>query len=278
MAEAPTSSDPRGAAPGSDLAAEAALLEHAARAAAPIAMAAFRPGRAPEAKTWSKNHDKSIVTETDLAVNAALRETLLGARPDYGWLSEEDADGPHRLKTARQFIVDPIDGTRSFANGEPEFCLSLALAESGRAVAGVIFAPALDALYSAALGRGATLNGAPVAVSSRTEPDAAHALCNKSDLRASLWSGGAPKVRREYVHPIAYRLCVLARGGADALIALRATNEWDVAAGSLIAAEAGAVVTEASGAPYAFNKPTTRVGGCLAAPPELHAALRARLA
>ena len=99
------------------------LLIEAAHAAAPVAMASFRLGKAPKSETWDKS-DGSIVTETDLAVNNALREVLMGARPGYGWLSEEDADDPERLTQDALFVVDPIDGTRSFAEGKPEFCLS----------------------------------------------------------------------------------------------------------------------------------------------------------
>ncbi len=110
-----------------------ALLTDAARQAGEIALRFWR--QAP--KTWEKP-GQGPVTEADLAVNAALRDMLRSARPDYGWLSEEDPDSETRLETEFQFILDPIDGTRSFIAGEDVFAISLAVVQNGTARAGVV--------------------------------------------------------------------------------------------------------------------------------------------
>jgi myo-inositol-1(or 4)-monophosphatase len=94
------------------------LIAEAARQAGRIAMQYFR--RSPE--VWWKEGN-SPVTEGDFAVDRYLRETLLAARPDYGWLSEETADSPDRLSARRTFVVDPIDGTRSFMAGRSSWCV-----------------------------------------------------------------------------------------------------------------------------------------------------------
>ena len=92
----------------------------------------------------------SPVTEADIAVDDFLRTTLLAARPDYGWLSEETADDPARLDRPRVFVVDPIDGTRAFIEGGDVWCVSLAVVEEGRPVVAALNAPARNEVYTAA--------------------------------------------------------------------------------------------------------------------------------
>jgi len=114
-------------------------------------------------KRWNKEGG-SPVTEADLAIDAFLKSELTGARPDYGWLSEESVDDSTRLKRARTFVVDPIDGTVAFMKGRPHFTICAAVVEQGRPVAGVVFNPALDECFTAALGQGAHLNDTPIHV------------------------------------------------------------------------------------------------------------------
>lgn len=252
------------------------LLIRAVRDAAPLAMSQFRAGRPTRAESWAKEVDQSLVTAADLAVNARLREDLLGARPDYGWLSEEEADNAARLTRRRVFVVDPIDGTRSFAEGRPEFCLCAAVVEDGRSVAAAVFAPALDQLYDAVAGGPARLNGEPIEVSGRETLDGAEILSSKASLRGTRW-GKKPPFRLRYVQPLAYRLCLVAAGRRDGVLTLRETHEWDIAAAALIAARAGARVSDATGAAPVFNKPSPRVSAVIAAAPALHALLSAGL-
>ena len=115
-------------------------------------------------KRWSKNKGEPV-TEADLAVDLYLNESLLAARPDYGWLSEEgDSAGTH-VGAARAFIVDPIDGTTAFLKGKPHFSVSVAVAEDGAPVAAAVYNPITDEFFGAALGCGARLNGAVIRVS-----------------------------------------------------------------------------------------------------------------
>ena len=144
-------------------------------------------------------------------------------------------------------------------------------------VAGVVHLPALGLTYAAAEGGGARLNGAPIAASRRVELDGARVLANAGQLEAKHWPGGAPQVERQFRPSLAYRLCLVAGGEADAMLTFRDTWEWDVAAGDLIAREAGAVVTDGAGRPIAYNRPRPAVGGVIAAGPALHAAIVARL-
>ncbi|GHD98715.1 inositol monophosphatase [Defluviimonas sp. 20V17] len=256
-------------APDDDL----ALLTDAAREAGRIALRYWR--KSPDA--WEKADGAGPVTEADLAVNRMLAQELRAARPDYGWLSEESEDDPARLEAEHVFIIDPIDGTRAFLRGEDTFAHSLAIARRGRVVAAAVFLPALGRFYSASLDTPAQCDGAPLAVSPATRADGATLLTSQAGLRPGLWPGGVPAVRRSFHTSLAYRLCLVAEGRYDAAITLRDAFEWDIAAGDLIARQAGATVSDKLGRPLAYNAPTPRAAGMLAAPPKLHAALMTRL-
>ena len=126
----------------SDRADDLALLTEATREAGRIALGYFK--RDP--KVWTKGAN-SPVTEADLAANHSLHASLTAARPDYGWLSEESADTPDRLARRRLFVVDPIDGTRGFIDGNPDWCVSVALVEDGAPVAAVLYVPTRDEFF-----------------------------------------------------------------------------------------------------------------------------------
>jgi myo-inositol-1(or 4)-monophosphatase len=248
-----------------------ALLLAAAEAAGAIALRHF--GNAPE--VWDKGQGAGPVSAADLEVDRMLRAELGAARPDYGWLSEESADGPERLAAERVFVVDPIDGTRAFLKGESGFAHSLAVVERGRVVAGVVHMPKLARTYAAAAGAGATANGAAIRVAERTELAAATVLANAATFAPEHWPGGVPRIDRHFRTSLAYRICLAAEGRFDAMLTLRDAWEWDVAAGDLIAREAGATVTTRTGAPPRYNNPRPQVAGFVVAAAPLHAAILA---
>jgi myo-inositol-1(or 4)-monophosphatase len=254
-------------------AADLKLLVEAAEAAGRIALRHF--GRRPE--IWDKADGAGPVTEADLEIDRMLRAELLAARPGYGWLSEETEDGPERLEAERAFVVDPLDGTRAFIAGEASFAHSLAVVERGLVTAGVVHLPKLGRTYTAALGQGAWRDGVPIRASGRETVEGARVLAPSANFRTELWPGGMPLVARHFRPSIAYRLCLAAEGRFDAMLTLRETWEWDVAAGSLAAAEAGAIVTSAAGEAPAFNRAVPRLAGIVAAGPVLHRALMERL-
>ena len=217
------------------------------------------------------------MTEADLAVNAALRDMLRSARPDYGWLSEEDPDSETRLETEFQFILDPIDGTRSFIAGEDVFAISLAVVQNGTARAGVVYLPALDRLYTATDHGPALKDGQPIMASKQQGIEGARLLTTAQALQPQHWPGGVPDLKRSFRASLAYRLCLVAEGRHDGMLTLRDAWEWDIAAGSLIAARAGAAVTDRTGQTLRFNQPNPLAPGVVVAAPGLHAALLQRL-
>ena len=244
-----------------------ALLTDAARDAGRIALRFWRK----DPQVWDKGGEHGPVTEADLAVNDMLKARLLAARPGYGWLSEETPDDAARLSCETAFIIDPIDGTRAFIAGEETFAHSLAIAHKGRVTAGVVFLPALDRIYTASETAPPLKDGQPIAASRRDRLVGADILTTKVNLVPEKWPGGVPEITRHFRASLAYRLCLAAEGRFDGMLTLRPAWEWDIAAGSLIAEKAGAVVTDQRGESLRFNTASALADGVLALPPAPHA-------
>jgi myo-inositol-1(or 4)-monophosphatase len=252
--------------PVRDLNADLDLLVDAAREAGAIALRYFK--RDPQ--VWDKGDGAGPVTEADLAVNTMLGAHLRVARPDYGWLSEETPDSTDRLASKRCFIIDPIDGTRAFIDGQDSFAHSLAIAEDGVVIAGAVFLPAKNRMYCAHAASDALMNGTAIRASARCDVAGATVLTSKPNMQPTHWPGGVPDMPRHFRPSLAYRLCLVAEGRFDAMLAFRPTWEWDIAAGALIAARAGAAVSDGSGADLQFNVADPRSDGVIVAAPALH--------
>lgn len=250
------------------------LLISAARAAGEIA----RKAQHEPLDVVEKADGQGPVTRADLAVNAALEEELRDARADYGWLSEESPDDPHRQQAPRCFVIDPIDGTRSFIDGADTWALSLAVTEGDAVVAGVVYLPAKDRLYAAARGHGATRNGAPLR--SEAGPDqleGTKVLAPRPVTDAQHWRAPMPSFQRTLRPSLAYRMALVAEGRFPAMLTFRACWEWDVAAGALLCAEAGRAVSDQRGSTPRFNSTRRQTDGMIAATPRLHGDILNRL-
>jgi myo-inositol-1(or 4)-monophosphatase len=241
------------------------LIRQAAIEAGAMAMDLRKAGL----KTWSKSGG-SPVTNADLAVDSLLKERLLAARPDYGWLSEETADDPARLGKKRLFVVDPIDGTAAYIKGLPWFSIAIAVVEAGRPISGIVHAPAVDETYSAVRGGGARLNGNLIMPSQTTVLQDSAMLGDAKMFAHPAWRQPWPVMRFATRNSIAYRMALVAAGAFDAALALSAKNDWDLAAGDLIAAEAGAMTTDHKGARFVYNRPSPLQTSMICATPALH--------
>ncbi len=249
------------------------LLEAAAREAGALARATFG---AP-VEVWQKGAE-GPVTEVDLAIDKLLTERLRGARPEYGWLSEETADSGERLGKARCFIVDPIDGTRAFLAHEPQFCISIGLSEGDKAVLGVVYNPILDEMFVGGDGVAPMLNGAPIAPTKRGPLENARLIGRKRFYADTRWPRPWPPLDLEWRLSIAYRLSLIAAGQFDGALMPGFKNEWDTAAGTAILEAAGGRVSDMYGAPLLFNQPDPRAPGAIATGGgELHALLIDRI-
>ncbi|WP_438959368.1 inositol monophosphatase family protein [Nereida sp.] len=250
------------------------LLATAAREAGKIARGFFKS----DAQVWEKSDNAGPVTEADLAVNQMLEKTLPAARPDYGWLSEETEDDTSRRNKSRVFVIDPIDGTRAFIAGSDTWAHSLAVVEDGRPVAAVVYLPMLDKMYTASRDVPTKLNGQEIKVSGRTEISGATVLAAKPNFDQHHWRGEVPDVEPAFRSSLAYRLALVAEGRFDAMLTLRPTWEWDVAAGSLLVTQAGGIVTGRHNEEPVFNNATPQLSGMVAAGPTVHKELIKALA
>ncbi|OQW46136.1 MAG: 3'(2'),5'-bisphosphate nucleotidase CysQ [Proteobacteria bacterium SG_bin6] len=222
-------------------------------------------------KRWDKTPGNPV-SEVDLELDALLRARLSALLPDAGWLSEETADNADRLACERVWVVDPIDGTRDFVRGRNGWAVSIGLAERGRVVLGVLDAPAIGHRWWAAAGAGAWRGDTRLRCVTRTEFSGARVPTD------SLPREDSDLVAVAKPNSIALRIAMVAGGEADLVATLRWGYEWDVAAAALIAAEAGAAVSDAFGAPLAFNTARAQAFGVLASAPGIHAAAVERLA
>ncbi|MTI00597.1 3'(2'),5'-bisphosphate nucleotidase CysQ [Roseibium sp. RKSG952] len=236
------------------------LLEQAAREAGALALTYF--GKEPE--TWLKNNT-SPVSEADLAVDRFLEDALGNARPDYGWLSEESTDQPHRLDKERVFIVDPIDGTRAFLAGGDEWTVAIAVVEGGVPQAAAVFCPVRGEMYTAVSGGGAFLNGQKLQASGRAAINGA-LLSGPHSISANREVLAAGFVRTGYIRSLAYRFAQVASGAVDVAVARKGPSDWDLAAADLLVQEAGGQIRGLDGAPVVYNKPETRHPALIAAP------------
>jgi myo-inositol-1(or 4)-monophosphatase len=216
------------------------------------------------------------VTEADRAVDAVLRKELL--REGEGWLSEESVDDFSRLDKSRVWVVDPLDGTREFVAGIPEFCVSVAMVQDGRAVAGGICNPATDELFLGALGLGVTRNGKPVQASRRSKLEGALVLASRSEVKRGEWKkfeGSNFKIRP--MGSVAYKLALVSAGLADLTFTLVPKHEWDVAAGAALVESAGGFVCTLDGGSLRGNNRDPLLKGLIACGPLMADELVSRL-
>jgi myo-inositol-1(or 4)-monophosphatase len=223
----------------------------------------FTPGEI--AAEYKAGHDP--VTLADRELDVALRKHLLGE--GEGWLSEESADDQSRLQYERVWVVDPLDGTREFVEGIPEFCASIALVDGGHPVAGGIYNPATDELFLGSVASGVTYNGMPVHSSRRNTLDGAMVLASRSETKRGEWKRfeSAP-FRVQPMGSIAYKLARVSAGLADITFTLTPKHEWDVAAGAALVASGGGFVETLDG-PLVSNQPNPLISGLIAGGPLL---------
>jgi myo-inositol-1(or 4)-monophosphatase len=248
-----------------------------------LAIAAVRAGGAVAAARFGgplevrEKGDAGPVTDADLAVDALLKDMLVTARPGYGWLSEETVEDGSRHAAQRSWVVDPIDGTRAFVSGKPAWSVCVGLIEGAEAVAGAVFNPVTDECFWAVRGQGAFRNGEPIGASATGDIENCRMLGDAQMFRHPAWPTPWPAMRVETRNSIAYRMCLVASGDFDAAIALSAKSDWDVAAATVIAEEAGALAGNHLGQRYAFNGTLPRQSSMVVAGRALHPLLIGRV-
>jgi myo-inositol-1(or 4)-monophosphatase len=251
-----------------DLKQQAARLAEAVREAGALALSMFKT----PLKNWTKGEALSPVSDADIAADVLLRDRLTSNNGSIAWLSEESVDDLARLDARYVWIVDPIDGTRAYIAGLPDWAVSAALVENGRPVAGCLYAPVSDEFFFAVAGHGATRNGAAIAATPGAELAQARIAAPRR-LLERLQAVAPPFAVMPRTHSLALRLARVAEGTFDAGIAGGSSHDWDLAAADLLVHEAGGALTSFEGVAVTYNRPVPRHGMLVAAGRERHAAL-----
>lgn len=227
------------------------LIRRAAREAGEVALGFF--GRDPEV-WWKTEGGRSPVSAADFAANDRLHALLSAARPDYGWLSEETDDTTARLSKETLFVIDPIDGTRAFINGDKTWCVSVAVVHLGLPVAGALFAPALGEEFWAMEGGGAYRNGVSIQVSAAREGEPRQ-IALPEDMLVRFPKEVRNTLKRiRHVPSLAYRLAMVADGRIDGTVVKRNAHDWDLAAADIILKQAGGRLLDRHGRRLAYNR------------------------
>jgi len=227
------------------------LLEEVIKSAGKLALEWFH--RRHELVIHQKSSPKDIVSEADIAIEQFIKQQMQAHCPGFGFFGEESGKTEG---TKGRWIVDPIDGTTNFTRGQYFWCVSIAIEQEGTLTLGAIYAPALDDFYIAEKGKGAYCNGDSIKVSDTSSLDEAVMATGFACLRAALESNNLARVNRisptlsatRILGSAALDCCLVADGRLDAFWEQN-LNLYDIAAGSLIAQEAGATVTDFQGNP-----------------------------
>lgn len=210
-----------------------------------------------------KSGDKGPLTEADLAANEILQDILLTAFPGDGLLSEETKDTPDRLSKRRCWIIDPVDGTREFTLGLPEFCVSVGFVVDGEAKVGALFNPATGQLIAGAVGEGVELDGVPVRVSDHAVLEGARFVVSRSEQKKGWFAPWEGRIALQPVGSVAWKFALVAAGRAEASFTPQPRNEWDLCGGAACILAAGGRATDGSGATFRFNRPDPlHIGVC----------------
>lgn len=207
------------------------------------------------------------VTEADVRVDAEMRRIL--PQPGEGWLSEESVDSADRLGKSRVWIVDPIDGTKEFVEGIPEWCVSIGLIEDGKPVAGGIHNPATGERITGSVTSGLLYQG-PNPVSGKTGLSGARVGASRSEMKRGEWDRFEGDVFEVVpMGSVAYKLALTAAGRLDATWTLVPKNEWDLAAGVALIESAGGWAVLKDGSTPTWNDEDPLVPGFIATTAEL---------
>lgn len=240
------------------------ILENIVRAAGNIALGYFND---LDTLSINKKSARDLVTDADVAVENYLKQALGEQCPEYGFWGEESGQTANQTQ---RWIVDPIDGTHSFSKGQYFWGVSVALEIDGELIMGAVYGPALDDYYCAEKGQGAKKNGKPIRVSDETSLASSMISTGFACLRQYLEDNNLQRFARiaqattgqRRLGSAALDLCTVADGQVDAFWE-QELNLYDVAAGALIALEAGGTVTDFKGNPGIFPKQILATNGKL---------------
>ncbi len=229
------------------------LMKDAVKSAGSLALKYF--GNTPFCE---RKQDGSLISEADIAIDRYLKDTLLSERKDYGWLSEETEEDFSRFYKEKIWVIDPIDGTRAFLENKPEWTISAALLNSEGPLCSAIYNPVTEEFFEAELGRGAKLNNQQIFVSDIDDLGKSTVIIPQKAMKFFENQKELQTSNKLWVNSIAYRLCLLSAGKADAVLCRSGSFDWDIAGAALIVHEAGGKVTTFQNQKPTFNQNSPR--------------------
>ena len=246
--------------------AESPPLSRTGRSAMDVALEAARAAGGILIDRWLTHKEVSykgradIVTDVDLAAEKAILDLLRDEYPDFGILAEESE--PIRTDSPYTWVVDPLDGTRNYANGVPHFCTVVGLARGDEVVVGVTYDPARQELFTAEAGKGAYLNGTPISVTEAQEMSQALLsfdlgyVDEKAGLALDMVRGLWPGVQSMRLMGSAALGIAYAAAGRVDLYFHHSLSPWDMAAGLVLVREAGGTMVDRQGRPANLSTPS----------------------
>ena len=205
--------------------------------------------------------DKSYhnpVTTADHEADAFLKQFLMDATPEFGWLSEETGDSPERLDKEFVWIVDPLDGTKEFIEGVPHFVTSIGLVQNGTPILGVLYNPVTKELIRTDESGVVWYQDEKATLCQESQLQSVGCLNSRSETRRGLWEPWVDEFKKLIpIGSVAYKLGLVAAGQQDFFVTLRPKNEWDVCAGHALILALGGDMKTITGNAISYNQPDT---------------------
>ncbi len=204
------------------------------------------------------------VTNADIAIDSFLKAFFKKETPSFGWVSEETEDNKSRFTSDYFWCLDPIDGTRSYINGKPEYTISLALINKNQPIMGYILNPETKELFFAKKNNGAFCNGKKIHVKKNQNIDSSKYGISSSEVAKLEKYNFFDKQNIIQMGSIAYKIALVAKGQIDVAISFTKKNDWDLAASDLILKEAGGIITNISGKKIVYNSNLMKIESVIA--------------
>mgnify|MGYP001328996946 CR=1 FL=1 len=220
-------------------------------------------------KFWYKSKSQPV-THADIEINTYLQNFFKKNTPDFGWLSEEVDDDESILKKEMFWCLDPIDGTRSYIDGKPEFVISLALIYKDFPILGLIYNPRTKEMFSARKGSGSYCNNEKIKVSQNMNLNNCKITISSSEIAKTKKYQFLKNQKLITMGSIAYKVALVAKGKVDIAISFTGKSDWDLAAASLILEESGGTISNLDGKKINYNTSTLRIPSVCATNTKTH--------
>ena len=229
-----------------------------------------------EIKHWYKSKSQPV-TDADIEINLYLKKFFREHTPDYGWLSEESEDDKSRLKKKPFWCLDPIDGTRSFISGKPEYTISLALLIESQPILGMIYNPRTNEMFMAERENGAFCNKKKIKVSNKRKIDDCSIAISSSEQKKIQNHKILKELKTVKMGSIAYKIALVAKGEIDIALSFTRKSDWDLAAASLIIEEAGGIISKIDGSKINYNTEKLKISSVFASNQIIHSNLLSKI-